>query len=123
MRFIVVTGGVISSIGKGITSSSIGLILKSFGYTITAIKIDPYLNIDAGLMSPGEHGECYVLEDGGETDLDLGNYERFLDINLTKDHNITTGKIYNNVISKERHGKYLGKSVQIVPHLTNCKRR
>jgi CTP synthase len=119
MKYIVVTGGVISSIGKGITSSSIGLILKSFGYTITAIKIDPYLNIDAGLMSPGEHGECYVLEDGGETDLDLGNYERFLDINLTKDHNITTGKIYNNVISKERHGKYLGKTVQIMPHLTN----
>jgi CTP synthase len=119
MKYILVTGGVISSIGKGITSSSIGLILKSFGYTITAIKIDPYLNIDAGLMSPGEHGECYVLEDGSECDLDLGNYERFLDINLTKDHNITTGKIYNNVISKERHGKYLGKSIQIVPHLTN----
>ena len=119
MRFIVVTGGVISSIGKGITSSSIGLILKSFGYTITAIKIDPYINIDAGLMSPYEHGECYVLGDGGECDLDLGNYERFLDINLTKDHNITTGKIYNNVISKERHGKYLGKTIQIVPHITD----
>jgi CTP synthase len=119
MKYIVVTGGVVSGLGKGICASSIGLILKSFGYTITAIKIDPYLNIDAGLMSPGEHGECYVLEDGGETDIDLGNYERFLDINLTKDHNITTGKIYNNVISKERHGKYLGKSVQIVPHLTD----
>jgi len=119
MKYIVITGGIVSGLGKGICASSIGLILKSFGFTITAIKIDPYINIDAGLMNPGEHGECYVLGDGGECDLDLGNYERFLDINLTKDHNITTGKIYNNVISKERHGKFLGKTVQIIPHLTN----
>lgn len=119
MKFIVVTGGVISGIGKGITSSSIGLILKAYGYAVTAIKIDPYLNIDSGTMSPSEHGECYVLADGGECDLDLGNYERFLDIDLTSEHNITTGKIYDRVIKKERRGAFLGKTVQIVPHVTN----
>ena len=119
MKFIVVTGGIISGLGKGITASSIGLLLKSYGYNVTAIKIDPYLNIDAGTMSPSQHGECYVLGDGGECDLDLGNYERFLDINLTRDHNITTGKIYNNVIQRERRGDFLGKTVQIVPHITD----
>jgi CTP synthase len=119
MHYIIVTGGVISGLGKGITASSVGLILQQYGYSITAIKIDPYLNIDAGTMSPYEHGECYVLSDGGESDLDLGNYERFLDIELTKDHNITTGKVYSNVIQKERAGEYLGKTVQVVPHIVN----
>lgn len=119
MKFVVVTGGVISGLGKGITASSIALLLKSYGLSVTAIKIDPYLNLDAGTISPMEHGECYVLKDGGEADLDLGNYERFLNINLTKDHNITTGKIYNKVITQERHGKYLGKTVQVIPHITN----
>lgn len=119
MKFIVVTGGVISGLGKGITASSIGLLLQSRGLNVTAIKIDPYLNVDAGTMSPFEHGECYVLGDGGEVDLDLGNYERFLNIELTKDHNITTGKIYSKVIEGERNGKYLGKTVQMVPHVTD----
>ena len=119
MLFVIVTGGVISGLGKGITASSIGLLLKSTGLTVTAIKIDPYLNVDAGTMSPFEHGECYVLKDGGEVDLDLGNYERFLNIELTKEHNITTGKIYLSVINKERRGDYLGKTVQVIPHLTN----
>ncbi len=118
-KFIVVTGGVISGIGKGITASSIALLLSCRGINVTTIKIDPYLNIDAGTMSPYEHGECFVLDDGGEVDLDLGNYERFLDINLTRDHNITTGKIYGSVITQERAGKYLGKTVQIIPHITN----
>jgi CTP synthase len=119
MRYIVITGGVVSGLGKGITASSIALLLKTVGYTVTAIKIDPYINIDAGTMSPFEHGECYVLEDGGEVDLDLGNYERFLNINLSSDHNITTGKVYQRVIRKERNGDYLGKTVQIIPHITN----
>lgn len=118
-KFIVITGGVISGIGKGITTSSIGVIMKMIGARVTAIKIDPYLNVDAGTMSPYEHGECFVLNDGGETDLDLGNYERFLNINLKSISNITTGKIYSNVIKKEREGKYLGKTVQIIPHITN----
>lgn len=119
MKYIVITGGICSSIGKGITSSSIGVIFTEMGYKVTMIKIDPYINIDAGLMSPYEHGECYVLEDGGECDLDLGNYERFLGISLTKNHNITTGRIYQNVINKERRGDYLGATVQVVPHITN----
>jgi CTP synthase len=120
MRFIVITGGVVSGLGKGITASSIALLLKSYGNSVSAIKIDPYINIDAGTMSPYEHGECYVLKDGGESDLDLGNYERFLGINLTKQHNITTGKIYQRVIERERRGDYLGKTVQIVPHITGA---
>jgi CTP synthase len=119
MKYVVITGGVISGLGKGITASSVGLLLKSTGLNVTAIKIDPYLNIDAGTMSPYEHGETYVLDDAGETDLDMGNYERFLDINLTKNHNITTGKIYSSVITKERNGEYLGKTVQIIPHITD----
>ncbi len=105
--------------GKGITASSIGRLLKSRGIKVTAIKIDPYLNVDAGTMNPFEHGEVYVLDDGGEVDLDLGNYERFLDISLTSAHNITTGKVYKSVIEKERTGEYLGKTVQIIPHITN----
>ncbi|KAL8139051.1 hypothetical protein V2J09_005052 [Rumex salicifolius] len=120
MKYILVTGGVVSGLGKGVAASSIGLILKSCGLRITHIKIDPYLNVDAGTMSPFEHGEVYVLEDGGEADLDLGNYERFLDIKLTRDNNITTGKIYQHAIEKERRGDYLGKTVQIVPHLTDA---
>ncbi len=119
MKYIIVTGGIISGIGKGITTSSIGLLLKSRGINVTAIKIDPYLNIDAGTMSPFEHGECYVLSDGSECDLDAGSYERFIDLELTGNHNITTGKIYQSVINKERAGDYLGKTVQIVPHITN----
>lgn len=120
MKYILVSGGVISGLGKGITASSVGAILKGCGYNITSIKIDPYLNIDAGLMSPYEHGEVFVLNDGGEVDLDLGNYERFLNISLTKQHNITTGKIYKKVLDDERQGKYLGKTVQIIPHITNA---
>ena len=119
MKYVVVTGGVMSGLGKGITAASTGRILKNKGYNVTAIKIDPYINIDAGTMSPFQHGEVYVLKDGGEADLDLGNYERFMDINLTSPHNITTGKIYKTVIEKERRGDYLGKTVQIIPHITN----
>uniref|UniRef100_H2YNU5 CTP synthase n=1 Tax=Ciona savignyi TaxID=51511 RepID=H2YNU5_CIOSA len=120
MKYILVSGGVISGIGKGVISSSIGTILKSYGHRVTAIKIDPYLNIDAGTFSPYEHGEVFVLDDGGEVDLDLGNYERFLNVKLHKDNNITTGKIYQHVISKERKGDYLGKTVQVVPHVTDA---
>ncbi len=119
MKFIFITGGVASSIGKGITASSIGMLLKVRSYDVNMVKADPYLQMDAGTMSPYEHGEVFVTEDGGETDLDIGNYERFTDRNLTKDNNITTGKIYWNVITKERKGEYLGKTVQIVPHVTN----
>ncbi|MDG6250815.1 glutamine hydrolyzing CTP synthase [Methanocalculus sp.] len=119
MKYIVVTGGVMSGLGKGITAASIGRILKNRGYIVTAVKIDPYLNIDAGTMNPAQHGEVFVLRDGAEVDLDLGNYERFMDIELTSDHNITTGKIYRTVIDKERHGDYLGETVQIIPHITD----
>ncbi len=119
MKFIFVSGGVISGLGKGITASSIGLLLKSRGIKVTSIKVDPYLNIDAGTMNPYEHGEVYVLDDGGEVDLDLGNYERFMDLKLGRDNNITTGKVYSAVIEKERKGEYLGKTVQIIPHITN----
>ncbi len=119
MKYIVVTGGVMSGLGKGITAASVGRILKNKGYDVTAIKIDPYINIDAGTMSPYQHGEVFVLKDGGEVDLDLGNYERFLDSELTHDHNITTGKVYQSVIEKERRGDYLGKTVQIIPHVTD----
>merc|ERR1719329_552219 len=120
MKYIVVTGGVVSGLGQGVTISSMGRLLKSHGFDVTCMKIDPYLNIDAGLMSPFEHGEVFVLDDGGEGDLDLGNYERFLDITLTKDHNITTGKVYQQVIQKERRGDYLSKTVQVVPHVTDA---
>lgn len=120
MKYVLVTGGVVSGLGKGVTASSIGLLLKACGLRVTAIKIDPYLNTDAGTMSPIEHGEVYVLDDGGEVDLDLGNYERFMDVKLTRDNNITTGKIYQSVIDKERRGDYLGKTVQVVPHITDA---
>ena len=119
MKYVVVTGGVLSGLGKGITASSIGVLLKSAGLRLTSVKIDPYLNSDAGTMSPFGHGEVFVLDDGGEVDLDLGNYERFLDVALTRENNITTGKVYANVIEKERRGDYLGKTVQVVPHITN----
>ncbi|KAK4204149.1 putative CTP synthase [Triangularia verruculosa] len=117
MRVVLVSGGVISGIGKGIIASSSGLLLKTAGLRVTAIKIDPYLNVDAGTLGPLEHGECFVLADGGESDLDLGNYERYLDIQLTRDNNITTGKVYQAVIEKERRGDYLGRTVQVVPHI------
>ncbi|XP_075482081.1 uncharacterized protein LOC142522525 [Primulina tabacum] len=120
MKYVLVTGGVVSGLGKGVTASSIGLILRACGLRVTSIKIDPYLNTDAGTMSPFEHGEVFVLDDGGEVDLDLGNYERFLDIKLTRDNNITTGKIYQAVIEKERRGDYLGQTVQVVPHITDA---
>nr|KIR87538.1 CTP synthase [Cryptococcus tetragattii IND107] len=120
VKYILVCGGVISGIGKGVIASSTGLILKTAGLKVTSIKIDPYMNIDAGTMAPTEHGEVYVLNDGGETDLDLGNYERYLDVSLNKDNNVTTGKVYQHVIDRERRGDYLGKTVQIVPHLTNA---
>lgn len=119
MKYVVVSGGVVSGLGKGVTISSLGRMLRGCGLRVTSIKIDPYLNVDAGTMSPFEHGEVFVLGDGGEADLDLGNYERFLDISLTSDHNITTGKVYREVISRERRGDYLGKTVQVVPHITN----
>jgi CTP synthase len=118
-KYIFITGGVVSSIGKGITAASIGRILKSRGLRVSIQKHDPYLNVDAGTMSPFQHGEAFVTEDGAETDLDLGHYERFVDNNLTRDNSITTGKIYNSVISKERHGDFLGKTVQIIPHITD----
>ncbi len=108
-----------SGLGKGVSASSIGVLLKSAGLRVTAIKCDPYVNIDPGTMSPFEHGEVFVLDDGGEVDLDLGNYERFLDVCLTRENNITTGKVYDNVIRKERKGDYLGKTVQVIPHITN----
>lgn len=119
MKFIVVLGGVMSSLGKGITASSIGVLMQSLGKKVTMVKIDPYLNCDAGTMSPHQHGEVFVLDDGSEVDLDLGNYERFLDTNLTSDHSITTGKIYKSVIDNERKGKYLGQTVQVIPHITD----
>ncbi|OCT48267.1 CTP synthase [Cladophialophora carrionii] len=120
MKYVLVSGGVISGIGKGIIASSTGLLLKTVGLKVTAIKIDPYLNVDAGTMAPTEHGECFVLDDGGEVDLDLGNYERYLNVTLTLENSITTGKMYQHVIERERRGDYLGKTVQVVPHITNA---
>ena len=120
MRYIVVSGGVLSGLGKGVTASSIGVLMKSCGLRVTSIKIDPYLNSDAGTMSPFEHGEVFVLDDGGEVDLDLGNYERFLDLNLGRNNNLTTGKVYSKVLEAERRGDYLGKTVQVIPHITDA---
>jgi len=119
VNYIIITGGVISGLGKGITTASIGKILQLHGYKVTAMKIDPYMNCDAGTLRPTEHGEVWVTEDGGEIDQDLGHYERFLDINIPKNHNITTGQVYRAVIEKERKGKYLGKTVQPIPHVTD----
>ncbi|MDI3481960.1 MAG: synthase [Tepidanaerobacteraceae bacterium] len=118
-KFIFITGGVVSSLGKGITAASLGRLLKSRGLAVFMQKFDPYINIDPGTMSPYQHGEVFVTEDGAETDLDLGHYERFIDVNLTKDSNVTTGKIYWSVITKERRGDYLGGTVQVIPHITN----
>jgi CTP synthase len=123
-KFIFVTGGVMSGLGKGITAASTGRLLANAGFDVTAVKIDPYLNVDAGTMNPFQHGEVYVLKDGAEVDLDLGNYERFLGVDMTADHNVTTGKVYREVIERERAGDYLGKTVQIIPHVTDdIKRR
>jgi CTP synthase len=119
MKYIVVTGGVMSGLGKGITMASIGRLLKNRGYSVVPMKIDPYINIDAGTMNPYQHGEVYVLGDGTEVDLDLGHYERFMDVELGREHNITTGVIYSTVIERERKGEYLGQTVQIIPHVTN----
>ncbi|UHA75241.1 CTP synthase [Paenibacillus sp. 481] len=118
-KYIFVTGGVVSSLGKGITAASLGRLLKNRGLKVTIQKCDPYINVDPGTMSPYQHGEVFVTDDGAETDLDLGHYERFIDINLSKNSNVTTGKIYSSVISKERRGEYLGGTVQVIPHITN----
>ncbi len=118
-KYIFVTGGVVSSVGKGVAVASIGTILKSRGISVTVMKLDPYLNVDPGTMSPYQHGEVFVTQDGAETDLDLGNYERFIDINLTQNSNITSGQIYSSVIAKERRGDFLGGTIQVVPHVTN----
>ncbi|MBL3593239.1 MAG: CTP synthase [Synergistaceae bacterium] len=117
-KFIFVTGGVVSSLGKGITAASLGVLLKKRGFKISIIKLDPYINVDAGTMNPFQHGEVFVTDDGAETDLDLGHYERFIDESLTASNNVTTGKIYSRVISKEREGRYLGATVQVIPHIT-----
>ena len=118
-KYVFVTGGVVSGLGKGITAASLGRLLKNRGYKVTIQKFDPYINVDPGTMSPFEHGEVFVTDDGAETDLDLGHYERFVDENLTKNSSITTGRIYSNVIEKERKGDYLGRTVQVIPHITN----
>lgn len=119
VKYIFITGGVVSSLGKGITASSIGLLLKLRGYSVTIQKFDPYINVDPGTMNPFQHGEVYVTDDGAETDLDLGHYERFLDVDMSRANNTTTGQIYNQVITKERRGDYLGATVQVIPHITD----
>lgn len=118
-KYVFVTGGVVSGLGKGITAASLGRLLKNRGYKVTIQKFDPYLNVDPGTMSPYEHGEVFVTDDGAETDLDLGHYERFIDENLTQNSSVTMGKVYSSVIEKERRGDYLGKTVQVIPHVTN----
>jgi CTP synthase len=118
-KHIFVTGGVVSSLGKGLTSASIGMLLEQRGLSVRMQKLDPYINVDPGTMSPYQHGEVYVLDDGSETDLDLGHYERFTHSPLTRDSNYTTGQIYQSVINKERRGEFLGKTVQVIPHITN----
>ncbi len=123
-KYIFVTGGVTSSLGKGIISASLAKLLQARGLSVTIQKFDPYINIDPGTLNPYEHGECFVTDDGAETDLDLGHYERFLNIPTSQANNVTTGKIYNHVITQERQGAYLGKTVQVVPHITDeIKRR
>ncbi|MEO7446229.1 MAG: CTP synthase, partial [Ferruginibacter sp.] len=123
-KFIFVTGGVTSSLGKGIIAASLAKLLQSRGLTVTIQKFDPYINVDPGTLNPYEHGECYVTDDGAETDLDLGHYERFLNIPTSQANNVTTGRIYQTVINKEREGEYLGKTVQVIPHITDeIKRR
>ncbi len=118
-KFIFVTGGVCSSLGKGISTASLGMLLEGHGYKLSIIKMDPYINIDPGTMSPFQHGEVYVTEDGAETDLDLGYYERLTNAELTRKNSISTGQIYYEVITRERRGDYLGRTVQVIPHITN----
>src|SRR5215213_1501320 len=118
-KYLFYTGGVVSSVGKGVTAAATGLLLKERGFKVTVQKLDPYINVDPGTMSPYQHGEVYVLDDGSETDLDLGHYERFTNSPLTRDSNYTTGQIYLSVIEKERRGEFLGKTVQVIPHITN----
>ena len=118
-KYIFVTGGVTSSLGKGIIAASLAKLLQSQGFRITIQKFDPYINVDPGTMNPYEHGECYVTTDGAETDLDLGHYERFLNQKTSQANNVTTGRVYQNVIEKERKGEFLGKTVQVIPHITN----
>ena len=118
-RFIFVTGGVVSSLGKGLSSASLAYLLQSRGYKVRLRKLDPYLNVDPGTMNPYQHGEVFVLDDGSETDLDLGHYERFIDISMTKNNNATAGQIYSTVLDKERKGEYLGQTVQVIPHVTD----
>src|ERR1700723_2985785 len=118
-RFIFVTGGVVSSLGKGIAAASLGRLLVERGLRVTIMKFDPYLNVDPGTMSPFQHGEVFVTDDGAETDLDLGHYERFTHPKLSRDNNLTPGRIYEQIITKERRGDYLGKTVQVIPHVTN----
>mgnify|MGYP001814785919 FL=1 len=118
-KYIFVTGGVSSSLGKGIIAASLAKLLQARGYRVTIKKLDPYINVDPGTLNPYEHGECYVTEDGAETDLDLGHYERFLNVKTSQANNVTTGRIYQSVIEKERRGEFLGKTVQVIPHITN----
>ncbi len=118
-KYIFVTGGVVSGLGKGIVAASLGRLLKLRGYKVAAQKLDPYMNVDPGTMNPIQHGEVYVTEDGAETDLDLGHYERFIDEDLNKYSNLTSGKVFSKVLEKERRGEYLGQTVQIIPHVTN----
>jgi len=118
-KYIFVTGGVVSSLGKGLAAASVGALLEARGFRVTLQKMDPYINVDAGTMSPYQHGEVFVTDDGGETDLDLGHYERFTSGRVTRDHNVTTGKVYYSVIQKERRGDYLGRTVQVIPHITD----
>ncbi|PCH52652.1 MAG: CTP synthase, partial [Cellvibrionales bacterium] len=123
-RFIFVTGGVVSSLGKGIAAASLGALLESRGLKVTVLKLDPYLNVDPGTMSPFQHGEVFVTEDGAETDLDLGHYERFLNSRMTRDNNFTTGQVYETILRRERRGEFLGGTVQVIPHVTDeIKRR
>src|SRR5256712_14053613 len=123
-KIVVVTGGVVSSLGKGIASASLGLLLKPRGLRVSLQKLDPYLNIDPGTMNPFQHGEVFVTDDGAETDLDLGHYERFSGISVTRGHNVTAGQIYDSILAKERRGDYLGRTVQVIPHVTDeIKRR
>ena len=116
-KYIFVLGGVMSGLGKGIAASSIGYILKNSGLKVTILKLDPYLNVDPGTMNPYQHGEVFVLDDGSETDLDLGHYERFIDVSMTRNNNATAGQIYSTVLEKERKGEYLGQTVQVIPHV------
>src|SRR5215472_1470225 len=123
-KYIFVTGGVTSSLGKGIIAASLAKLLQARGLRVTIQKFDPYINVDPGTMNPYQHGECFVTEDGAETDLDLGHYERFIDVNLSRDSSVTTGQVYSSIISNERRGDYLGGTIQVIPHVTNeIKRR